>query len=178
MEKTPEERMEGDPLEIERKFLIRYPDLVEMEELCSTKAAICQTYLQSEPGMSRRVRMSEYPDKTEYWYNEKERITDRTRIERERLVSEEEYKDLLEQKDPDTRTIRKVRYCLPSGEHVFEVDVFPEWDDRAFVEVELETEDSAFSIPDCLQVIKEVTDDRRYTNAAMARYGFVYDEIS
>ncbi len=164
-----------EPLEIERKFLIRYPDFTALEALCTGKAELSQTYLISEKSVSRRIRKATQNGKTVYWYNEKERITDMTRIEREHEITRDEYEKLQKEAIPDARTIRKTRYFLPSGEHCFEIDVFPEWDDRAFAEVELKTEGEAFLIPDCLEVIKEVTQDKRYTNAALAKHGFVYE---
>ena len=167
----------GEPLEIERKFLIRYPDLSVLEKLCSRKARISQTYLVSENNLSRRIRCRECGGKTEYWYNEKQKITDMTRIERERQIPEEEYRELLKEAIPGARTILKTRYDLPCEDLCFEVDIFPEWDDRAFAEVELDNENRCFTVPDCLTVIKEVTEDKRYTNKSLAINGFVYEEI-
>ena len=169
--------MNNEPLEIERKFLIRYPDLEMLEKTCSRKYCIVQTYLLSDNTKSRRIRKRESTDGTDYWYNEKVRLSDMTRIEHEREISEEEYLELMKEADSDARTIFKTRYCIPSGEHCFEVDVFPEWNDRAFAEVELEDEKQAFEFPDCLALIREVTADRRYTNLSLAINGFVFDEI-
>ena len=168
---------EGPPLEIERKFLIRYPDLKELERRCERKIVISQTYLQSEIGVSRRIRKSTQNGRTVFWYSEKERISDVTRIEREREITQEEYCELQKEAIPGTRTIQKTRYCLPSGDLCFEIDLFPEWNDRAFAEVELRSEDQAYLFPDCLELIREVTQDRRYTNVSLATNGFVYDEI-
>lgn len=166
-----------EPLEIERKFLIRFPDLTLLEQQSSQKISIVQAYLISESNRSRRIRKQECGGKTQYWYNEKERISDLTRIEREREITEKEYKEYLQEMLPGTRTIRKTRYLLPSGKHCFEVDIFPEWKDRAFAEVELKEEEETFVFPDCLSVIKEVTSDGRYTNKSLAVHGFVYEEI-
>jgi len=166
-----------EPLEIERKYLIRYPDLDLLEQICSKKIFLVQTYLVSDQGKSRRIRRSECNGSVIYWYNEKEKISDLTRIEREREISETEFCELLKEMIPGSNTIIKTRFCIPSGEHCFEVDIFPEWNDRAFVEVELEYEEQKFEIPDCLSVIKEVTEDRRYTNNSLAVNGFIYDEI-
>ena len=167
----------GLPLEIERKFLIRYPDLSLLDRICSKKAELSQTYLISGDGISRRVRKAVCDDKTEYWYTEKEKISDMTRIEKERSISEEEYNMFLKEALPDAQTIQKTRYCVPSGNLCFEIDIFPEWTDRAFAEVELDDETREYIIPGCITVIKEVTGDRRYLNSSLARNGFVYDEI-
>lgn len=176
---TEKEKMQNnkEPLEIERKFLIHYPDLDLLEQICSKKMNMTQTYLVSEKNCSRRIRKSECRGNTVYWYNEKEKISDMTRIEREREISAQEYMELIKEAIPDAATITKTRYCIPSGDRCFEVDVFPEWKDRAFAEVELENEQQAFEVPDCLSVIREVTEDGRYTNLSLALNGFVYDEI-
>ena len=163
-------------MEIERKFLIRYPDLSVLEQLCSRKAEICQTYLISEPECSRRIRRREYDGKTEYWYNEKQKITNMTRVEREWPITEEQYQELLKEAIPGSGTIMKTRYDLPSGNLRFEVDIFPEWNDRAFAEVELDNETQGFTVPDCLTIIKEVTEDKRYTNKSLAINGFIYED--
>ena len=83
----------------------------------------------------------------------------------------------MKEADPEARSIHKTRYHLPSGGRCFEVDIFPEWTDRAFVEIEMESETARFEIPECLEVIKEVTDDGRYTNAALARSGFFAEKL-
>ena len=165
------------PLEIERKFLIRYPDLTVLEKVCTGKTAISQTYLTSAPGITRRIRTMEKDGEKHYIYTYKEKITDITRVEKEKEITKEEYDLLMKEARPDSRTINKVRYYLPSGDLCFEIDIFPEWSDRAFAEVEMEAEDQQYIFPDILELIKEVTSDSRYTNASLAANGFVYDEI-
>ena len=168
---------EKQQLEIERKFLIRYPDPNMLDKVCKKKITIIQTYLVPVKNISRRVRKQECGGETACWYNEKEKLSDMTRVEREREISETEYQDFLKEAIPDAGVIQKTRYLLPSGNHCFEVDVFPEWTDRAFAEVELESESQEFAIPECLELIREVTQDKRYTNLSLAVNGFIYEEI-
>ena len=73
------------------------------------------------------------------------------------------------------RTIEKTRYLVPFEGHTLEIDVFPFWRDRAFCECELQSQDEPLPLPDWLHVYREVTDDPRYTNRALARS--VPDEI-
>ena len=47
--------------------------------------------------------------------------------------------------------------------------MFPFWSDKAFLEVELPSEDTPVTPPDFVRVIREVTDDNRYTNHALAK---------
>ena len=54
-------------------------------------------------------------------------------------------------------------------EQLFEIDVYPFWTDRAIMEIELDSEEREVMLPPFIEVIKEVTGDGRYTNAAIAR---------
>ena len=159
------------PLEIERKWLIRMPDLVLLREKAERVIAMEQVYLKGgAPGVSMRVRKSVEGETVTYHRNEKQRLSDTVRIEREEEVDEQHYKILLGFADPKLRKIEKTRYCVPlEGGLTAEIDVFPFWDDRAFCETELPTEDTPVTLPNWLDVVREVTEDKRYTNLALAR---------
>lgn len=157
------------PLEIERKFLIKYPDenyLLSLDK--TTKSEICQIYLKSDKAVSRRIRARTTDGKTTYTKNEKTKLSDMTRTEKEYEISKQEYDLLLNEADTACKAIKKIRYCIYLNSLCYEIDVFPFWNDRAFMEVELECENQEFPIPDFIEVIKEVTDDARYTNHAIA----------
>ena len=157
------------PLEIERKFLIEYPDLQELRRLSNGNFSdISQTYLVGEKGTSERVRARTRDGVTVYTHNTKIKLSAMKRIELEDEVSEEEYNRLLERADKKCRTIEKVRYCVEYGGFEFEIDVFPFWHDKAFMEVEMPSEDTKVDLPDFVKIIREVTDDNRYTNHALA----------
>ena len=153
--------------EIERKFLIGYPDLNILERY--PKSDIAQTYLKTNDGMTSRVRKRTSEGVTKYIFTEKKRVTDVTCIENERELSAEEYEELLKLADPERRTVYKTRYCVPYGGRVVEVDVYPFWSDRAIAEVELESEDEAVSLPEFIKVIRDVTAEKQYKNAAIAK---------
>lgn len=161
----------GTPLEIERKFLIRMPNT---EALAARDGArvwrISQTYLLAPRGISRRIRRIREGEDIRYIYTEKLRISPTTAEEREREIDLLEYAALLGERDEARMTVEKTRYLLPcpSG-HVAEVDVYDFWQDRATVEVELSFEDEAFTLPDCLSVVRDITADKRYKNAALAK---------
>ena len=57
---------------------------------------------------------------------------------------------------------------LPYKGQDFEIDVFPFWEDRALLEIELEDETQPVELPPELEMIREVTGDGRYTNAALS----------
>ncbi len=156
------------PLEIERKFLIRFPDLNWLDRVAD-RSQITQTYLLDEKGVSARVRKREWPDRCVYTHTRKQKITLRRRVEQEREITLEEYQLLLEQADPKRSPLFKTRYCLPYCGQLLEIDVFPFWKKQAFLEIELDEEDAEVIIPPQLSVLREVSDDKHYTNAALAK---------
>ncbi len=162
--------MDALPLEIERKFLIHYPDLEELRRRCKETREITQTYLKKaapEAGVIR-LRMQTVGGETRYIRTEKRKLTDMTRVEIETDLTKEEYEAQLRLADPNLQVIRKTRWCVEFGGKLLEIDLFPFWQDKAFLEIELESEDAPFAIPDFIHVIREVTDDPRYTNRALA----------
>lgn len=161
---------EPEPLEIERKFLIEYPDTEMLEALpnCS-RVEIIQTYLKSEDGTEVRVRQRGAGGNFVYYLTEKRTVTDMKRVEIERRLTQEEYLSLLLDADTTRRQIRKTRYCLSENNLYYEIDVYPFWQDKAIAEIELSNENTAVTFPDFIKVIKEVTDDPEYKNAALAK---------
>lgn len=157
------------PLEIERKFLIAYPDVAQLSALDGCRVReITQTYLLCDSG-TLRVRKTVCGGKTTYHVTQKRRISALARVEDEKEISGETYTELLRCADGTRTPIVKTRYAFPAGKHTAEVDIFPFWRDRAILEIELQSEDEPYEIPPFLSVIKEVTGDRRYTNASLAK---------
>ena len=158
--------MNIDGFEIERKFLIAMPDEAFLKT-CSA-SAITQTYLVCDGNTTERVRERAYPDHCEYTHTIKYKLNNMRRIEDERQIDEDTYTALLERADPERRPIRKVRYCFEHDGRLWELDVFPFWKKSAYLEIELTGEDEAFTLPPGLRLLREVTDDPRYTNAALS----------
>lgn len=159
------------PLEIERKFLIKMPDV---EKLISTiecsKTEITQTYLNSEHELwKRRVRKRGLLGNNKYYYTSKKPISSIKRIEVEEEISEEKYLSLLVEADKSLKEINKTRYCFMWNNILYELDIYPFWNDKAILEVELENENQNVDIPDFLELIEEVTNDNRYTNYSLAK---------
>ena len=161
---------EPEPLEIERKFLIEYPDIewLESVESCE-KIEIIQTYIKSDSGDEVRVRQRGVDGNYIYFQTTKRKITDIKRVETERRLSQKEYLRLLMEADTSRRQIRKTRYCLTYKNQYFEIDVYPFWDDKAIMEIELRDENIPIEFPERIRIIKEVTDDEAYKNAQLAK---------
>lgn len=160
---------EPEPMEIERKFLIEYPDIKWLESNPACKRVeIIQTYLKSDNGDEIRVRQRGDAVNYVYYLTVKRRLSDTTRIETESRLSQDEYLTMLMEADTTKRQIRKTRYCLTYQSQYFEIDVFPFWNDKAIAEIELNNEDDEIIFPKQIKIIKEVTADEAYTNVSLA----------
>ena len=160
---------EPKPYEIERKFLIEYPNLIELENRTDChKVDIIQTYLKAGKDEEVRVRQRGYNGQYIYFMTTKKYITPTTRVEVERRLSQDEYLKLLMEADTSLHQIRKTRFCLTYEGQYFEIDVYPFWNDQAIMEIELLSEAAEIRIPEFLKVIKEVTDDENYKNSSLA----------
>ena len=166
------------PLEIERKYLIKMPDLSLLEQQpIYMKIEMEQAYLKDygeTEGM--RVRKSTLNGKTSYKKTYKKHITNVTRIEIEDDISELGWQEYLKEVDPESTPIKKVRHCFMYKSQLFELDIYPFWNDRATLELELSSEDQQIILPPFIEVIKEVTDDKRYSNRSLS-YEILTEDI-
>ena len=160
---------EEQPYQIERKYLIRMPDLNWLENtMMSRKIRIDQTYLMSDPSEEIRVRRRGEDGVYIYYETHKRVLEGMKRISTETRLSQSEYRRRLKNADLSRRTIHKTRYCLTYNNQYFEIDIYPFWKDQAILEIELRDEDEAIDFPKQIELIKEVTDDPAYKNASLA----------
>jgi adenylate cyclase len=166
--------MHSTGIEIERKFRLRAAP--PADELAAREAdawRVEQVYLSpGEDGLHRRIRRIEHADgSVEFVLTRKgdSRNGSISRQEHEEPLTEDEYRDLLDEADPARRPIRKTRHVVPHGRQVIEIDVFDIPAGLVVAEVELDDEDEAVTLPDWLGEWYEVTSDARYTNATLAR---------
>lgn len=161
---------EPEPLEIERKFLIRYPDIKKLEKMPNCKKIeIMQTYLRSVGEEEVRLRQRGTGNNFIYYKTVKRKISGMKRVEIQERLSKERYLELMMLADPDYRPIRKTRYCLTYENQSFDIDIYPFWKDQATAEIELASEDQPVVLPEFLEIIREVTDDESYKNRSLAK---------
>lgn len=167
---------EPEPFEVERKFLIEYPDISMLESMPNCqKVEIVQIYLKSVEGIERRIRQRGMNGNYHYWITEKIPVDNGRRIEKESRISEREYSRLLMEADTSAKPVRKTRYCLLENNQYFEIDVYPDWQNQAIMEVELHDMNEDIHYPNMIRIKKEVTDDLSYTNRAVAFTGRLGD---
>ena len=157
-------------IEIERKYIIHMPDVEMLREFCGyTTSSITQTYLNTNDGSTLRVRKREYADHISYTETRKIRIDKMSVEELEREISAEEYATLLQSARDDSAPIRKTRHTFDYMGHTVEIDVYPQWQSFCIMETELDRPDEEVEYPSVIRILCEVTGDKRYSNAGMAR---------
>ena len=148
-------RTSSMPEEIERKFLVVGDRWREK----AVGTAYRQGFLSTEPARTVRVRLAGSRGSITI----KGKNIGARRDEFEYEIPAQHAQQMLDTlcKRP---LIEKVRYTLPVGRHIWEIDVF-EGDNAGLVvaEIELGSEDEAFEKPDWAG--EEVTDDPRYFNS-------------
>ena len=160
---------ESVAVEIERKFIIEAPKESDLSTLPGyTSSRILQIYLDSALGETRRIRRREYPERTVYYETKKIRIDGMSVTEIEREITSEEFSSLESDIKRGTQPVKKIRHTFPYRGHTFEIDVYPEWQRSCIMEVELESRNEEVDFPPFINIIREVTGDKAYSNAQMS----------
>jgi adenylate cyclase len=129
-----------------------------------------QGYLDEASGVEGRVRCITHPDGRREFVHTVKSGQGLVREETERAITPEDFRRLW----PSTvgRRIRKVRHRVREGALTWEVDEFLDWP-LVMVEVELPDASAEAVPPAWLRGVmgREVTDDPRYRNSALAFRG-------
>ena len=161
--------------ETERKFLIIMPSDAFFARFSDTLTVreITQTYLSAQKG-ERRVRKITEGGNTSYVYTEKYEIagTKMSREEFEREITEEEYRTLYAEAVSE---LCKTRYSFEFNAHTIEIDMYPDeiggeaMRGMCVLEVEIGSEDEKFTLPKEIEVLRELTGTREFSNKVLAK---------
>lgn len=162
--------MNTAPIEIERKYIIRIPSV---EKMCScdgyTVSEIQQIYIESSPVVTHRVRSHKKNGKTVYTETKKIRIDEMSCYEEEKEITDGEFNTLKVRMKHETSPISKLRYTFNYLEKIFEIDIYPDWKKSCIMEIELKSKDEKIQFPSFIKILKEVTGNKAYSNASMAK---------
>ncbi len=151
-------------LEVERKFLVQSTSY-KSEAISQTR--IVQGFLNTDPERTVRVRIK--GDTGFLTIKGKGNDTGTTRFEWEKEISFSDATDLIDL--CEAVILEKMRYEVPLGKHVFEVDEFlGENKGLVIAEVELRHEDEPFEKPHWLGA--EVTGDIKYYNSQLSKHPY------
>lgn len=148
--------------EIERKFLVRNPDIITALQ----GQRFVQGYLSTSKHATVRVRVAD----SQAWLTIKGITQGIARQEFEYPIPAADA-DAMLQSLALPGIIDKTRYRLPAGELCWEIDVF-HGDNQGLIiaEIELSHEQQTFDRPDWLG--QDVSHDRRYFNSALSQRPF------
>ena len=96
------------------------------------------------------------------------RIDEMSSTEIEREISAVEFDSLAGNILSGTRPISKTRYTFIYKNQLFEIDVYPEWKRTAIMETELDSRERTFDFPEFIEIVKDVTGDKSYSNRGMS----------
>ena len=168
-------------IEIERKFLLdRMPqlpdgaDVWQIEQGYLAPPAQWNTpgaeHAEEQPSLPKagRIRRIVFADGSIICTHTIKKGSGLVRDETERTISIEQFEQLWPQ--TSGRRLRKQRHRVHVNHSVWEIDEFEDVD-LVLAEVELDAPDAHVPCPPWLEahVVREVTDDPQYTNAAIAQ---------
>lgn len=159
------------PVEIERKFLLgavpdcshpilRDADVIEYEQI----------YLKVEDGDQLRIRRGVRSGRSEYRLARLHRLSDGVRQVEERELVAQEYEELRLTRDMRRKIITKSRRCFHWNGQFFELDDIHRPASRAcnLLELQVESLEQSFTLPDFLVIDREVTAEPAFSNAVIA----------
>ena len=166
----------AENIEIERRWKLKKPLSFEAihQIVAHTKDVqyINQIYLKgSNEDHTERVRTISHDffgKNPEYWHTKKKLIETGVNQEDEEQISEEQYKELLKKADPKKEPIIKIRYVFVYNDQEFEMDIFPGRGGLMVLELELDSKDQTIELPPYLEIVAEITDEKRYRNYRLA----------
>ncbi|MBQ8303086.1 MAG: hypothetical protein IJX97_06065 [Clostridia bacterium] len=157
-------------LEIERKYIIKMPDVSVLSQQPEyTVSSILQIYLQGAIGETHRVRRRDFDDRVVCTETRKIRIDKISSTEIEGEIGIEEFDRLAASILKGTQPINKVRHTFLYEGQTFEIDVYPRWKNTAIMETELDAPSREVKIPSFINIVREVTGNKAYSNAGMSR---------
>ena len=159
-----------EPCETERKFLIKRPTAEQLRILPFARPVDIEQYYVKDGNESFRIRQRGEGGHYIYIRTDKKKKTDVTREEMETRLTREEYEAYKAKAECG---LSKTRWCIAENGKYFELDMYPYSDELAIIEIELCDENEEFTLPSFVEVIKEVTDDERYTNHSIARTHYI-----
>ena len=154
--------------EIERKFMVVDDGY---RSISIGRRAICQAYLSARPEATVRVRILQADDDAPKAYLTVKGPNDgAVRYEWEYEIPETDARSMMTRLSCEGSIVEKVRYIVPYGGLVWEVDEFASpCAGLTVAEVEIPDADMEISMPPF--VGREVTGDPKYYNSSMAVSG-------
>ena len=144
------------------------PDLAALEKLPGCRRVeIEQAYLKTAADEKLRVRKWVEDGRAIYYKTRRRRLNGR-KLEVEERLTQRAYKEMLEEAGETVQLLHKTRYSLAYEGQLFQLNVYPFWQDQAVVKIELNEEHGQVRLPPELTLIREVTGEREFKDYSLA----------
>ena len=160
---------EPKPFDVKKKYLIEFPDISSLEKIDNVqKVEVNQTYLKCDSDEKIQIRQRGLNGDYIY-YQTRVRIQNGQLLQVEKRLTKAEYDEKLNQADPTRKQLHRTRYCLTQNNQYIEIDIYPFWNDKAILNVELPDVDSKVQLPEFVKVIEEITNRKEYLNSELSK---------
>lgn len=152
-----------------RRYLVGSVDYGSFPE--HQRISIEQTYLLSRtPGQDVRLKKREQYGTSMFFIVRRDLgMTEKRGVphEDEEIISEQRYAELISTKNPSLMPVTKERVCFIWENNYYEIDIY-EGKNKGTIILETGFTDEAVPLPPFIDVIEEITDNKRYMEKTMA----------
>lgn len=160
---------EPKPYGVKKKYLIEYPDIEALEKMDNIKKVeVYQTYLKCSNDEKIQIRKRGINGDYIY-YQTRVRMQNDQLLQVEKRLTEAEYNEKLLEADPTRKQLHRTRYCFTQQNQYFEIDIYPFWQDKAILNVELSSVEEKVYLPNFVKVTEEVSGKKEYLNSELSK---------
>ncbi len=150
---------------IEKKYLIKMPDINQLlKNKHCRRVHVKQHYIIDDTRKEKEKIVLRRENKKNLYY----KVNKKDNVKYKISLSADDYINRLENEDTKFYHIYKDRYYYIYDSRCIKIDVFPFWNDKAILEVDLLNERETIKLPKFIEVIEEVTDNEKYKNYYLA----------
>lgn len=163
------------PSQHQEKIIIKKPTYEYLLNKKAQRRNIIQVYLKSNGKEERRIRMMGDGNNFVYYLTKKAIGNYNDYIEKS--ISKDIYDALMLEMDMERRPIIKDRWYFSEGDTYYNLDIYPNWEKYAVLEIRGSREDVDAKLPVGIEEVKNVTGDIKYSNYFLSKDFIPEDKI-
>lgn len=150
---------------VEKKYLISMPDVEQLlKNKHCRKVHVKQHYIIDETKQEKeKIVLRRENDKNFYY-----KVNKKNNVKYSKAISADEYINKLEDENNRFYHIYKDRYYYIFDSRCIKIDIFPFWNNKAILEVDILNNRENIKLPKFINVIEEVTENENYKNYFLA----------
>ena len=150
---------------IEKKYLIKMPDLEQLlKNKHCRKVHVKQHYLIDETKKEKEKIVLRRENNKNFYY----KVNKKDNVKYSNSITADQYINKLEDENKKFYNIYKDRYYYIYDSRCFKFDIFPFWDDKAILEIDILSEREQIKFPKFVEILEEVTEIEKYKNYYLA----------